>query len=653
MIVIDATNIGLGGGTTHLKEIINSLSQLNHDEKLLVFASDRNLEKLPDYNFLVKKSHRLLNSSLFHRILFQIYYYKKFIPPNSIVFSITGDFLSSSQPMVGMSRNMLLFEREHWKKMELKEKLRFYLNYHKQKMCFKKSSGVIFVSNYSKEIINREFRFLQTKPQTVIHHGVSRRFHFDVKPQQPISSYNYKNPFVFNYISTIHTYKNHPQVIKAFYELRKMNYPVFINFIGEIINKSAGNSFRKALQKYDPDNSFSFYHGDIPFEEVHGFYKKCDAILYASSCETMPNIVIEAMISGRPLVCSNKGPIQEFTKENAFFFDPEDSDSIKNSIIRFINNPLQREQNAINAQQEALKYNWNDSALKTMEFLNRIFQESSGGILEQKITAPKVLILVRHFLPGYKSGGTLRSIVNMIEQMGDEIDFKIITSDRDFGDSESYTNIKVDKWNTIGKAKVFYASRSNQSVRNFAKIINSTQHDLLFLNSFFDPVFTLRTLIARWLNLIPKQPALLAPRGEFSEGALAIKGWKKKPYIIFTKSFGLYKDLFWQSSNEAEALTIQKSMGKTAEKIMSVPDFPPVYTISDDELQHRIRSTDEPLKICFLSRISPMKNLDFALRVLSKVKIPVMFDIYGPIEDMAYWRICETLITEIAHPVHG
>lgn len=651
MIVIDATNIGLGGGTTHLKEIINSLANSGTDKKIIIYASKKNLDKLPDLDFLKKRSHYLLNKTLLHRLLFQTFYYKKLIPQNSILFSITGDFLGSYKPVVGMSRNMLLFEREHWKKMELKEKLRFYLNFRKQKICFKKASGIIFVSNYSKEIINKKFDFLKLKPQIVVHHGVSKRFHFDVKPQKPISDYNLKKPFVFNYISTIHTYKNHPAVVKAFYELRQLDLPVHINFIGAVINNSAGRRFHSALRKFDPGGSFTSYHDDIPFENVHSFYKNCDAILYASSCETMPNIVIEAMISGRPLVCSDQGPIKEFTKECAFFFNPEDSESIKNSIINFLNNPAQRWENALQAQRDALNYDWNDAAKNTMEFLSKIFEKSYGGIQDTKSLQPKVLILVRYFLPGYKSGGTLRSVVNMIEQMGNEIDFRVITSDRDFGDSKSYSNIKVDEWNPVGKAIVFYASEKNQSVRNFTKIVNETPHDLLFLNSFLDPVFTLKPLFARWMKQIPKQPTLLAPHGEFSESALGIKRWKKKPYISVTKSLGLYNDLFWQSSNESEALTIQKSMGKTAEKIMIVPDFPPVYKSSELVPQRKIRLTGEPFRICFLSRISPMKNLDFALRVLKNIEIPILFHIYGPIEDTAYWNVCQDLIKEIKPPI--
>jgi glycosyltransferase involved in cell wall biosynthesis len=45
-----------------------------------------------------------------------------------------------------------------------------------------------------------------------------------------------------------------------------------------------------------------------------------------------------------------------------------------------------------------------------------------------------------------------------------------------------------------------------------------------------------------------------------------------------------------------------------------------------------------------------MKNLDYALRVLSAVNRPVEFDIYGPKEDPAYWAECECHIAKL--PAH-
>ena len=55
----------------------------------------------------------------------------------------------------------------------------------------------------------------------------------------------------------------------------------------------------------------------------------------------------------------------------------------------------------------------------------------------------KILLLVPEYLPGFKAGGALRSTVNMIDRLGGEFDFKILTSDRDEGDQNSYKNVKI------------------------------------------------------------------------------------------------------------------------------------------------------------------------------------------------------------------
>ena len=45
------------------------------------------------------------------------------------------------------------------------------------------------------------------------------------------------------------------------------------------------------------------------------------------------------------------------------------------------------------------------------------------------------------------------------------------------------------------------------------------------------------------------------------------------------------------------------------------------------------------LKLAFVSRISPKKNLEYALKILAEHKFDgeIQFDIFGPAEDQAYW----------------
>jgi glycosyltransferase involved in cell wall biosynthesis len=257
---------------------------------------------------------------------------------------------------------------------------------------------------------------------------------------------------------------------------------------------------------------------------------------------------------------------------------------------------------------------------------------------------PIILVFVRYYLPGYKSGGPVRSIANMVDHLGDDFNFRIVTSDRDVMDQTPYSDVCIDDWNQVGKASVYYASSSQRSMGVFAKLINTTLHDVLYFNSFFDPTFTLNPLIVRRLGWLPMRPVIIAPRGEFSPGALALKRWKKAPYLAISHLFDLYQNITWQASNEHEAADIRGAISGIARNIVVAPNLPATVQDVRTNCQPSQREPGSPLRVIFLSRISPKKNLDFALRVLAKVAVRVELHIFGVIEDNSYWTHCQTLI---------
>jgi len=259
----------------------------------------------------------------------------------------------------------------------------------------------------------------------------------------------------------------------------------------------------------------------------------------------------------------------------------------------------------------------------------------------------RILCFTDYYLPGFRAGGPIKTISNFVDQLGDEFEIRIITRDRDVLDSQSYKDVLVDCWNTVGKAQVFYCSRSLMSLNKIAKLLLETPHDVLYLNSFFSVQFTILPLIARKLGLSPKKPCVIAPRGELSSGALAIKTWKKSPYLFVARALALYQDSHWQASSSFEKMDIQETLGELAKQISIAPDLPPLLKKCKLK-ESRIRpNLQESLKLIYLSRISPMKNLNFLLRVLSQINGPLQLSIYGPLEDSEYWSKCEELLKEL------
>jgi len=270
-------------------------------------------------------------------------------------------------------------------------------------------------------------------------------------------------------------------------------------------------------------------------------------------------------------------------------------------------------------------------------------------VLERRTT---VLALVHYYLPGFKAGGPIRSISNLVERLGDQFDLRIIAADRDFRDDTPYTDIVVNSWNQIGNARVYYLPAGIHSIRSLLRLISDTPHDVLYLNSFFDPVFTQLPLWARRFNFLDTKPIILAPRGELAPGSLSRKSWKKRPFMAIASWFGLYNDLTWQASSEREAGDIRRAMGKTARRTKIAPiviaqDLPPLPDEEEVSERRPERKEHQPLRLAFLARISPSKNLDHALRILTQVRMPVDVTINGPIDDKAYWRACQRLIAQL------
>lgn len=259
---------------------------------------------------------------------------------------------------------------------------------------------------------------------------------------------------------------------------------------------------------------------------------------------------------------------------------------------------------------------------------------SSSGTASRR---PVILATIGNYLPGFRAGGPIRSLAHLVDHLSDEFDFRILSTDRDLGDERAYPGVEPDRWVPVGPALVHYTSPAHQGSGAITRLIAQTPHDVLYLNSFFSPRFSIVPLLARRFGRIPRRPTVLAPRGEFSAGALALKAFKKRGYLAAGRAAGLFRDLCWQASSDFEAHDIATVIGPQAE-VRVACDLP--ARLADAPPLHELRGSSGPLRVLFLGRISPMKNLAFALDTLARVRSRVTFNIYGPPEDETYRLLC-------------
>lgn len=253
-----------------------------------------------------------------------------------------------------------------------------------------------------------------------------------------------------------------------------------------------------------------------------------------------------------------------------------------------------------------------------------------------------IVIFSSGFIPGYKGGGPIKSVQNIVKYLNAYFNVYVITKDRDLGDDEPYKDIKKDCWNDINGAKVYYLDCTKgitNYIKTIRKILKDIDVDLYYLNSIFQFRFSILINLLIKLNLINKGSILLAPRGELDNGALSIKKYKKIIFIKLSRIFNLYNSNSWHATSLEEEINIRSIYNG---KVYVVPNISMIknFKVNNEKIKDK-------LKIVFLSRISEKKNLLYAINLLEDISGEIIFDIYGTLEDKEYWAVCLDKINEI------
>ncbi len=257
---------------------------------------------------------------------------------------------------------------------------------------------------------------------------------------------------------------------------------------------------------------------------------------------------------------------------------------------------------------------------------------------------PRILVFSEYYRPGYKSGGGMRTVANMVDRLSDRFDFRIITHDHDGNlDTAQYTTVAINEWIQDSETSVYYIARNNIRLPALRKLILSVAPDAIYTNSFFSP-FTILLLQLRKLRLIPNLQIVVAPCGEISDAGLRKNIRKKELFLRFAKAVGLYKNIIWKASTDFEKAEIERIRPKGG-KIFVAPDLPALHLLENYAQTEKPEKQRGEARMIFLSRFVPKKNFKWLLEQLGdNIKGRLVIHIHGPLEDPEYWTECQHII---------
>jgi glycosyltransferase involved in cell wall biosynthesis len=257
----------------------------------------------------------------------------------------------------------------------------------------------------------------------------------------------------------------------------------------------------------------------------------------------------------------------------------------------------------------------------------------------------RVLVCVASYLPGYKSGGPIRSITNVVAHLSDRFDFYVVTRDRDASDAERYPQVIADRWYEVGNARVFYCSSINPSL--LRRVFREAEPNLVYLNSFQD-AFTRVMVALRRLGVLGNTPILLAPRGEFAPAAMEIKRAKKGLYRHAAGMLGFHENLSWHVTSvreKADVLTASPAKHLDPDSIYLAHNISEAIALP---VPHAAKKPGT-VKLAFVARMSEMKNLRFLVEILPRIRGRVELNLFGPVGacDTRYWKGCVAQIEQL------
>lgn len=197
--------------------------------------------------------------------------------------------------------------------------------------------------------------------------------------------YRLHAPF-FLYVSRLeHPAKNHVRLISAFNQYKSATPSDWQLALGG--GDWHGVDVIRAAARRSPFERDIRFLGFVNDADLPNLYRAAEVFVYPSLYEGFGMPPIEAMACGCPVICSNRGSLDEVVGNAAAIVNPEDVDSVANQLLLLANNAEVREGLRTAGLTQARRFDWNRTATDTLSVYSRVGQsaENLSAVSRQKI----------------------------------------------------------------------------------------------------------------------------------------------------------------------------------------------------------------------------------------------------------------------------
>jgi glycosyltransferase involved in cell wall biosynthesis len=257
----------------------------------------------------------------------------------------------------------------------------------------------------------------------------------------------------------------------------------------------------------------------------------------------------------------------------------------------------------------------------------------------------RIFLLYPYYWPLFRAGGPVQSLFNLVANFKDQIDFYLISLNKDVNGEKPTHKLELYSWSKgTNNENVYFTSVISPAL--LFQLINKVKPDLILINGIFHWHTSLFGLFCARIKGIK---TIISPRGMLQEWGLRRGRLKKKLFLSIFKLLTNKKSI-WHATDEQEKIDILRIFGK-GQEVHVASNIPRSIGLSTSLPTEAAAQTGIPfpdqsgkIKLVFLSLINPNKNLHLIVDAVNQLSHTYTLDIYGPIIDENYWEICKSKI---------
>lgn len=362
-VLFSALSARRGGGLTYIRNIVAGFPA-NEAHRLSVLSA-MPIPDLPEQgNIRWLKAPRWTVRPI-TRFLFSFVYFRFLWPHRhefDAVYFAGGSFdvaLPRRARTIVAFRNMLPFDLEARQRYELGwVRFRNWLLRFVQARAFRRADLVIFISDYARRVIDAAVPD-RRGGSVVIPHGAkvtSSRLDLAIAERVP--------PRFVLYLSILDAYKAQVELVEAWALLiRRSPRPEKLVLAGPE-EPEYGRKVRAAIARLGLEEEVLLI-GNVPHDQVSDLVRRATVNLFLSSCENCPNILLELLCMGTPLLVSERQPMPELGGPGLDYVDPYDVEAIAAGIQRLLDDPERRTRGAAAALARSARFTWARAGAET------------------------------------------------------------------------------------------------------------------------------------------------------------------------------------------------------------------------------------------------------------------------------------------------